>query len=95
MTKTRGLRFEFEGIDQDALGAVVVWGGNGISSAFFNVAAGEPGNVDVRREDFAGTADWTDVIYVGTVIQSGGLVPSHDYAIRSIRVLPTLETAQP
>jgi hypothetical protein len=91
LSQHEGLRFDFGGLDQDTAGAIVVWGGGGISSIPFGVAAGGPRHVDVRRADFSGSAEWTDVNYIAIVIQSGGAVPSHDYAIRSIWVLPTLD----
>jgi hypothetical protein len=42
----------------------------------------------VPFDDFTGTADWGNVRYISIIIQSGGIVPSHDYAISSITVLP-------
>jgi hypothetical protein len=61
------LRFDFAGLDRDTAGAIVVWGGDGVSSVPFGVAA-TSGVVDVPFADFAGTADWADVQYIGIVI---------------------------
>jgi len=87
------LRLHFDAVDRDTAGAVVVWTGGGIVSVPLGAPAGEDFCMDLPFADFAGDpADWSDVQHIAIVIQSGGLAPAHDYAIRSISaVVPNPE----
>jgi len=89
MSGQAGLRLDVVGLDRDTAGAIVVWTSAGIASVPLGMVTGERFK-DVPFSDFVGDMDLHDVQYLAIVIQTGGVDVGHDYAIRSIKVLPAL-----
>jgi hypothetical protein len=78
------LRLELEAVDLGTAGAVVVFTDTGYASVPLGIPDGLNFTQDVLFADFSGDADWRHVQQIAIVIQSGGLVAAHDYAIRSV-----------
>jgi hypothetical protein len=81
-------RFDFAGLDRGTAGAIVVWGNNGTSAIPFGVDTVANDFAYARLSDFVGDDVWSHVQHIGIVIQTGGVAPGHDYAIRSIWAVP-------
>jgi hypothetical protein len=84
LTSYDRLRLEVEAVDLGTAGAVVVFTNTGSASVPLGIPEGLNFTQDVLFADFIGDADWQHVQQIAIVIQSGGLVAAHDYAIRSV-----------
>ena len=80
-------RLKFEAVDLGTAGAIVVFTDGGYVSFPLGVPEGLKGVVDVPFARFTGDADWHRVQQIAIVIQSGGPVAAHDYALRSISAI--------
>ena len=84
---TDRLRLEFDLLDLPLAGAVVVWSPSGISSipiCATGVAPGVGFTCDMPFSEFGGEADFAHIQYIAVVLETGGAVFSHDYALKSI-----------
>jgi hypothetical protein len=82
-----GLRLDFEALDLNTSGAVVVWTGGGNTSVPLSVGAGAPTSIYLPFDGFPGPVDWSDVLHIGLGIQTGGFVAAHDYVLKSIKAV--------
>jgi hypothetical protein len=84
LTNYDHFRLHFEAVDLGTAGAVVVFTDGGSASIPLGVPEGLNGTIDVAFARFTGDPDWQHVQQIAIVIQSGGLVAAHDYALRSV-----------
>jgi len=80
-------RLKFEAVDLGTAGAIVVFTDGGYVSFPLGVPEGLKGTIDVPFARFTGDADWHRVQQIAIVIQSGGPIAAHDYALRSISAI--------
>jgi hypothetical protein len=90
MSPYEGLRLDFAGMDMGTAGAIAIWSGEEASTYQLSVAPGERAR-DVPFADFDPPLTLSDVQYIAIVIESGDVDPAQDYALLSIKALPSLQ----
>src|SRR6185369_17917514 len=72
-------------LDLDTAGGIAVWTNSGTASVPLGITAGSTEKY-VPFADLRGEVppDWQHVQEIAIVIESGGIVPAHDYVLRSI-----------
>ena len=87
LTNYDHFRLQFEAVDLGTAGAVVVFMDSGSASFPLGVPEGLNVTVDLPFARFTGATDWQHVQEIAIVIQSGGVVAAHDYALRSVSAI--------
>ena len=84
---TDRFRLDFEQLDLPLAGALAVWSPTGIGSVpicMEGVAPSTAFTCDMPFSQFTGEVDWEHIQYIALVLESGGSIFSHDYALKSI-----------